>query len=70
VKAGTIADAGAADRFVVAQSPDGTGKTVAVSFSGALPSGMKDGSQVVIAGELDAAGKFTATSVALEQSQK
>ena len=70
VKAGTIADAGAADRFVVAQSADGTGKTVAVSFSGALPSGMKDGAQVVIAGELDAAGKFTATSVALEQSQK
>jgi cytochrome c-type biogenesis protein CcmE len=70
VKAGTIADAASVDRFVVAENADGSGKTVAVSFQGVLPSGMKDGAQVVIAGELDAAGKFTATSVALEQSQK
>ena len=70
VKAGTIADAAAGDRFVVAQSADGSGKTIAVTFSGALPSGMKDGAQVVIAGELEKTGKFTATSVALEQSQK
>jgi cytochrome c-type biogenesis protein CcmE len=70
VKAGTIADAAAGDRFVVAEKPDGTGKTIAVVFSGALPSGMKDGAQVIIAGELEKTGKFTATSVALEQSQK
>ena len=70
VKPGSIADAAAGDRFVVAEKPDGTGKTIAVTFSGALPSGMKDGAQVVIAGEPEANGKFTATSVALEQSQK
>lgn len=70
VKAGSIADAAAGDRFVVAETVDGGGKTVAVVFEGALPSGMKDGAQVVISGELDSTGKFIATSVALEQSQQ
>ena len=70
VKAGTIADATGGDRFVVAAAADGSGETVAVVFSGALPSGMKDGAQVVISGEVDETGKFIATSVALEQSQK
>ena len=41
-----------------------------VVFAGALPTGMKDGSQVVMGGALEADGKFVATSVALEQSQK
>jgi cytochrome c-type biogenesis protein CcmE len=70
VKAGSISDAASGTRFVVAESADGAGKTVAVAFTGALPSGMKDGSQVVIAGELNQGGTFTATSVALEESQK
>jgi len=70
VKPGSIADAAAGDRFVVSAAADGSGKTIPVAFAGALPSGMADGSQVVIAGELDASGRFTATSVALEQSQK
>ena len=55
---------------MVAENADGSGKTIAVVFSGALPDGMADGNQVVISGELEADGKFTATSVALEESQK
>lgn len=70
VKPGSIAAVGAGDRFVVADKADGTGQTVGVQFSGALPAGMKDGSLVVISGELDQGGKFVATSVALDQSQK
>ena len=70
VKQGSIADAAAAERFVVAENADGSGKTIAVVFSGALPDGMADGNQVVIAGELETDGTFTATSVALEESQK
>jgi len=61
---------GSGDRFVVAEKVDGTGKTVGVAYSGALPSGLKDGSKVVISGELDTGDKFVATSVALEQGQK
>lgn len=70
VKPGSIAAATNGDRLVVAEKADGTGKSVAVTYSGALPSGLKDGVQVVISGELDASGKFVATSVALEQGQQ
>jgi len=70
VKPGSISTAGSGDRFIVAQNPDGTGVTVAVTYSAVLPDGMKDGSKVVLGGELADGGKFVATSVALEQSQK
>lgn len=71
VKPGSItAVSSGTDRFVVADKPDGSGPTVGVQFSGALPAGMKDASLVVISGELDQNGKFVATSVALDQSQK
>lgn len=70
IKPGSIAAVGAAgDRFIVAQNADGSGQNVGVTFSGVLPDGMKDGSQVVMGGALEQ-GKFVATSVALEQSQK
>ena len=70
VKPGSISTAGTGDRFIVAQNPDGTGVAVGVTYSAVLPDGMKDGSKVVLGGELDQSGKFVATSVALEQSQK
>jgi cytochrome c-type biogenesis protein CcmE len=70
VKPGSISSASSGDRFIVAQNPDGSGVTVAVVYTAVLPDGMKDGSKVVLGGELDANGKFVATSVALEQSQK
>ncbi len=69
IKPGTIAAASSGDRFIVAEKIDGTGSSLAVGYSGALPSGLKDGSKVVISGELDTDGKFVATSVALEQGQ-
>jgi cytochrome c-type biogenesis protein CcmE len=70
VKAGSIQAVGQGDRFVVAATADGSDPTVGVVFSGALPAGMKDGSQVVIAGTLDANGKFDATSVAIGAGSK
>lgn len=70
VKPGTIAAATSGDRFIVAEKPDGTGKSLPVAFTSALPSGMKDGSQVVMTGALEADGKFVATTLALEQGQK
>jgi cytochrome c-type biogenesis protein CcmE len=70
VKPGSISTAASGDRFIVAEKPDGTGLTVGVVYTAVLPDGMKDGSKVVLGGELDQSGKFIATSVALEQSQK
>lgn len=70
VKPGSIKDAASgADRFVAVQNADGTGTAMGVTFSGALPDGIKDGSQVVMGGALEQ-GKFVATSVALEAAQK
>jgi len=69
VKAGTIAPPGGGARFIVTAETAG-GKEVAVVFEGALPSGMTDGSQVVLTGALEADGNFVATNVALEQGQK
>lgn len=70
LKPGSLAPAGSTgDRFILAQSADGSGKSVPVTFSGVLPDGIKDGSQVVMGGALEQ-GKFVATSVALEQGQK
>jgi cytochrome c-type biogenesis protein CcmE len=65
VKPGSIAAASAANRFIVAEKADGSGASVAVTFSGALPKGMVDAVKVVIAGEVDQEGQFIATSVAL-----
>lgn len=69
VKPGTIAAPGGAERFVATAKADGTGKSVSVVFEGALPSGMKDGSQVVMKGDLKADGTFTATEVSIAAAQ-
>ena len=70
VKPSSIADAAATPRFTVAEKVDGTGVSLPVAYSGVLPAGMKDGSQVVITGALEKDGTFVATGLALEQSQK
>jgi cytochrome c-type biogenesis protein CcmE len=67
VKPGSIQPATNADRFFVASTASGSGAAIAVNYGSALPAGMKDGSSVVISGELDTNGKFVATSVALSQ---
>jgi cytochrome c-type biogenesis protein CcmE len=69
IKPGSLGPANAAQRFVLAAKADGTGKSVAVKFSGALPDTIKDGVQVVVTGTLDTADTFTATAVSLSQGQ-
>lgn len=70
VKPGSLGAASDDPRFVVTEKADGTGASVPVSFTGVLPSGMADGVQVVMTGAVEADGKFVATNLALEQSQK
>lgn len=66
LKAGTLKDASAAQRFVIATNADGTGPSVPVSFAGTMPAGTKDGIEVVVFGKLEA-GVFVATDVAIAQ---
>lgn len=70
VKPGSLGAANDDPRFIVVTNVDGTGASVPVSFTGVLPSGMQDGSQVVLTGALEKDGVFVATDVAMEQSQK
>jgi cytochrome c-type biogenesis protein CcmE len=70
VKPGSLGPVTAAQRFYLAEKADGTGKSIAVKFSGALPDTIKDGVQVVVTGTLESADAFTATAVALSQGQK
>lgn len=68
VVAGTISPVGGEFRFKI-KDKDGT-QELPVFWEGALPAGMNDGMQVVIGGELEASGVYTATSVSLENSEK
>jgi cytochrome c-type biogenesis protein CcmE len=70
VKPGSLGPVTAAQRFYLAEKADGTGKSIAVKFSGALPDTIKDGVQVVVTGTLESGDAFTATAVALSQGQK
>jgi len=69
VIAGSIQGADSAERFSISNDV-GTGESVGVVFTGALPSGMEDGSKVVIGGKLNADGVFVAESVALDEATK
>jgi len=70
VKPGSLGAANDDPRFIVVEKADGTGASVPVSFTGVLPSGMQDGSQVVLTGALEKDGTFVATNLAMEQSQQ
>lgn len=63
VKAGSIVPPGGASRFVV--TSEDAGVEIPVAYEGALPDGMKDGSEVVLSGSLAKDGTFAATDVAL-----
>ncbi len=65
VKGGTLAPAGAGDRFVLADAEGGSNE-VAVLFDGALSDEIADGSSLVLTGAMDGQGKFVATDVALK----
>lgn len=69
VKPGSLGKPGSDPILILAEKADGSGATVAVSYAGALPSTIKDGTQLVIKGDLKA-GKFIAVEVALESGQK
>jgi cytochrome c-type biogenesis protein CcmE len=69
VKAGTIVAPGGTTRFVVV-STTGGGEEIGVGYEGALPSGMTDGSKVVMTGAIESDGTFVATNVALDQADK
>jgi cytochrome c-type biogenesis protein CcmE len=65
VVAGSIAGIDADERFSVTSQ----GSTLAVSYDGALPDGLEDGSAVIVSGTLDEGGAlFVATDVALDAS--
>jgi cytochrome c-type biogenesis protein CcmE len=62
---GSIAGIDADERFSVTSQ----GSTLAVSYDGALPDGLEDGSAVIVSGALDEGGAlFVATDVALDAS--
>lgn len=70
VKTGSIKAPGSGARFVLTGSEAGDGEPFDVLWEGALPAGMADGSQVVLKGDVSEDGIITATSVALEKSEK
>jgi cytochrome c-type biogenesis protein CcmE len=69
VKPGSLS-ATPGQRFVLAEKRDGTGKSVNISFSGALPDTVKDGVAVVVTGTLESGTDFSAKAVALSTNQK
>jgi cytochrome c-type biogenesis protein CcmE len=67
---GEILPPGGNVRFTVASDAAGAGDTLDVFYDGAIPAGMKSGSQVVLGGSLDDKGVLDATAVALSNSEK
>lgn len=62
IQAGSLADATAKTRFAIEEG----GKTLSVSFTGAIPDNVAEGKSVVVTGALQKDGTFLASSVALE----
>lgn len=67
---GTIVAPGSGARFSVSGSQAADAKSFPVVWEGALPAGMADGSLVVMKGSVGIDGTISATSVALDQSEK
>jgi cytochrome c-type biogenesis protein CcmE len=68
VVAGSLGPVGGEYRFKI--SAEGGGEELPVFWEGALPAGLSDGMQVVLGGELGDDGIYTATSVALSDTEK
>lgn len=64
IKPGSLGEANAAERFVLATNADGTGESFPVAFTGTMPSGTADGVKLVVFGKLES-GVFIATDVAI-----
>lgn len=67
---GEVLPPGGSVRFTIASDAAGTGTTLDVFYDGAIPSGMKSGSQVVLGGSLDDKGVLDATSVSMSDTEK
>jgi cytochrome c-type biogenesis protein CcmE len=61
---GSQGAASAAERFKLAANADGTGASVAITFTGTTPAGFADGVKVVVFGKLEG-GVFVATDVSI-----
>lgn len=66
VESGTLKAAGEADRFTLMDDQDAGLASMLVSFDGAIPDGITDGTSVVVTGSLGEDGIFAATDVAQE----
>jgi len=69
VGADSVKAVGDAERFKLT-SEIGGGDSLSITYSGALPDGMKDLTKVVLSGQLGSDGVFTATEVSLDQAAK
>ncbi len=61
---------GGAERFKLSDKADGSGVTVSVSYSGAIPNGMTAGKKIVVSGKPQSDGTFAATQVAVDAAAK
>lgn len=68
VKAGSINPPGGAVRLIILNA-EGSTDELNVAFEGALSDEIKDGSKLVITGQLDETGAFVATDVALDSAK-
>lgn len=68
VKSGSIVPPGGAVRFIILNA-EGSTDELNIAFDGAIPDGIKDGSRVIVTGQLDETGAFFATDLALEQGK-
>lgn len=64
---GSVKAPGTGERFKLTAEIGG-GESIPVRYTGALPSGMKDRTQVVLTGKLGSDGTFTATQVSLQKA--
>jgi len=66
IKSGSLSAPGADPRFVLLNAAGAT-EELPIKFSGGLPDTVKEGSKVVVTGELDEQDTFVATGVALSK---
>jgi cytochrome c-type biogenesis protein CcmE len=66
IKADSIGPVGRDSRFVLIDQE--AGEELPVAFDGALPDELREGSEIVLTGSLNAAGRFAATDLALSSA--
>ena len=66
IKAGSINPPGGAVRFII-QNAKGSADELNIAFDGGMPDAAKEGTTVILTGELNDAGAFEATNVSLSK---